>query len=152
MDGAETMSGTATTKRAQTDYSAAAVLARDVLEARRKIGDHFDPDLFADPALDILLDLFAASEEGQKVSVSSCCVAACVPATTALRWIGRLKDIGMIEETPDDVDRRRRWVAITPVAKAAMAAYLGSVSLPSTRRERRPAPVAPGDGEARRTA
>ncbi len=46
-----------------------------------------NPDLFADPAWDILIDLFIASEEGRKISVSSACIASAVPTTTALRWI-----------------------------------------------------------------
>jgi hypothetical protein len=41
-------------------------------------------DLFADPGWDILLDLYAARQEGKQVSVSSLCIAAAVPPTTAL--------------------------------------------------------------------
>jgi hypothetical protein len=50
---------------------------------------HFVPALFADPAWDILLDLAAARIDGRMVAVSSLCIAAAVPATTALRWITR---------------------------------------------------------------
>jgi hypothetical protein len=39
----------------------------------------FGPDLFADPAWDILLDLYAARLEQQRVAVSSLCIAAAVP-------------------------------------------------------------------------
>jgi hypothetical protein len=64
-----------------------AALARRYLRHRRE-RERLLPDLFADPAWDILLDLFAASIERRPVSVSSACVAAAVPPTTALRWIG----------------------------------------------------------------
>jgi hypothetical protein len=40
--------------------------------------------LFADPAWDMLLDLYAAEIEEQPVSVTSACIAAAAPATTAL--------------------------------------------------------------------
>ena len=46
----------------------------------------FGEGLFADPAWDIMLDLFAARIEGKDITVSSAGIAACVPPTTALRW------------------------------------------------------------------
>jgi len=64
-------------------------------------------NLFADPAWDILIDLFISAKEGKEVSVSSLCIAAAVPATTGLRWIKLLESEGMIERTADPVDARR---------------------------------------------
>ena len=43
----------------------------------------------------VLLDLFAAELEGNRVSVSSLCIAAGVAPTTALRWIARMTDMGL---------------------------------------------------------
>lgn len=58
---------------------------REIIKLRRLRDRFFQHDLFAEPAWDILLDLKAASLEGQQVSVSSRCIAAAVPPTTALR-------------------------------------------------------------------
>ncbi|MES2753728.1 MAG: MarR family transcriptional regulator [Pseudomonadota bacterium] len=82
--------------------------------------------LFEDPAWDMLLDLFAAELEHRAVSVSSLCIAAAVAPTTALRWIGRLLDNGLLDRRPDPRDRRRAYIALTARASAAMRDYVGA--------------------------
>ena len=57
-------------------------VAREHLYMRRSREKIFQPDLFADPAWDILLDLFICDHINRDVSVSSACLAACVPPTT----------------------------------------------------------------------
>lgn len=64
-------------------------------------------DLFADPAWDILIDLFIAYEEGQGISISSACIASAVPTTTALRWLKLLEEDGHISRNNDPSDARR---------------------------------------------
>ncbi len=91
----------------------AASQVRAVLRSRR-LRDHiFSPDLFADPAWDILLDLMAARLEGARVSVSSLCIAAAVPPTTALRWIRQLTDRGLLERQADPDDGRRIFITLS---------------------------------------
>ena len=80
----------------------------------------FPPGLLADPAWDILVDLYAATAEGAQVSVSSACIAARVPATTALRWVGKLCEEGMINRHSDPLDGRRHFLTLTPVAVEAL--------------------------------
>src|SRR3546814_4705778 len=65
---------------------------RRMLRQRRMREQYFPADMFADPAWDMLLDLYAARLDRQPVSVSSLCIAAAVPATTALRWIKTMTD------------------------------------------------------------
>ena len=74
------------------------------------------PDLFADPAWDILLDLAASRLEGRSVSVSSLCIAAAVPPTTALRWIRMMTDQQLLERRADRADARRMFVDIADAA------------------------------------
>ncbi|MCO4091539.1 MAG: hypothetical protein HEQ34_06250 [Sphingorhabdus sp.] len=80
-------------------------------------------DLFADPAWDILIDLFIAGEQGRRISVSSACIAAAVPATTALRWVSVLEDNGYISRQPDPNDLRRIFVALTPEVTEKVREY-----------------------------
>jgi DNA-binding MarR family transcriptional regulator len=70
--------------------------------------------VFRDPAWDILLDLFIASEEGRRVSVTSLCQASGVPTTTALRHVDRLDELGLIDRTADPSDKRRFWITARP--------------------------------------
>lgn len=97
---------------------------RSIVRARRLRGQFFGQALFADPAWDMLLDLFAAHLERSQVSVSSLCIAAAVPPTTALRWIGTLHDAGLFERQPDPDDRRRAYIGLSSKGVAAMSSYL----------------------------
>ena len=101
---------------------------RRIIAARAARRDFFASDLFADPAWDILLELYALNCEQQRTSVSKLCLAAGVPATTALRWIDTLHGDGLIVRTPDPMDSRRVWVAISSVGLDAMMSYLSSLS------------------------
>ena len=97
---------------------------RAMIRARRLRDRYFDPSLFADPAWDILLDLAAARTEARDVAISSACIAAAVPPTTALRWISVLVTAGLIERYHDPNDGRRSFLRITATAAEAMDAYL----------------------------
>lgn len=100
---------------------------RSVIRARRLRDAHFPPDLFADPAWDMLLDLYAAELEHRRVSVSSLCIAAAVPGTTALRWIGTMTAAGLFERHADQHDRRRAYVALTDDARRSLSGYFESI-------------------------
>jgi DNA-binding MarR family transcriptional regulator len=72
----------------------------------------------------MLLDLTAARLEGKLTPVSSLCIAAAVPTTTALRWIRSLSDAGIIERRPDPFDARRSYVQLSDAAAEAMFGWL----------------------------
>lgn len=84
------------------------------LLARRARSHILNDSWFADPAWDILLDLFASRCVGRNVSISSACIAANVPPTTALRWIEKLVDEGSLVRENDPTDRRRAYLHIVP--------------------------------------
>jgi DNA-binding MarR family transcriptional regulator len=93
------------------DLNAKAI--RDIIKLRRMRDDHFKSELFADPAWDILLDLMAARLEGKSVSVSSLCIAAAVPPTTALRWVTGMTESGMLVRRMDPNDARRVFIELS---------------------------------------
>lgn len=96
---------------------------RALLRARRLREQILEPDLFADPAWDILLDLMAARLENTRVSVSSLCIAAAVPPTTALRWIRQLTDRGLLERQADPRDGRRIFIGLSEAGCAAVTRW-----------------------------
>ena len=100
---------------------------RAVIRARRLRNQFFAGELFADPAWDMLLDLFAAGLEKRRVSVSSLCIAAAVPPTTALRWIGTMHDAGLFGREADPGDRRRAYIVLSEPALHGMRAYIGAL-------------------------
>ena len=101
-----------------------------MIAARQARAKFFDRELFADPAWDMLLDLTAAQAEDQRVSVTSLCIAAEVPATTALRWIKQLVDTGVFKRVADPTDRRRAFIALSEQSTQAMARYFAEVEMP----------------------
>lgn len=98
--------------------------AEDIYNWRRQREKWFDGDLFQDPAWDLLLDLFIAHERNRRVYLSSACVAACSPNTTAMRWLGTLETKKLVRRTCDPNDRRRIYVELTPPAYARLTGYL----------------------------
>ena len=108
------------------DYSdeALAAVAARIYRSRRRRARHFDPEMFADPAWDMLLDLFIAKVRGKQVRTVSLCIASEVPATTALRWIGVLEKHGLVVRHLAADDRRLRLIALTSQGYAVMRQYL----------------------------
>ena len=102
-------------------------LMRRIIRQRQLRSRFFDGELFADPAWDILLDLTAARAEHTRVSVTSLCIASGVPPTTALRWIGQLTDVGLLDRIEDETDRRRAFIALSDKGADAMARYFAEL-------------------------
>lgn len=94
------------------------------LKARRLREDTFASGLFADPAWDILLDLYTADERGECVQISSLALAARVPHSTAIRWAKIMTSKGLIDRHKDPRDARRIHVRLSASARALMEEYL----------------------------
>lgn len=109
-----------------TDKEITATL-RAIIGSRGLRSRFFPSQLFADPAWDILLDLTRAKLEDQEVSVSSVCIAASVPMSTALRWVRQMTDAGLLRRWTDPKDRRRDLITLTEPTTSRMRDYLASV-------------------------
>jgi hypothetical protein len=107
-------------------------MVRQVIANRQARARFFDAELFGDPAWDMLLDLTAAHVEGTRVSVTSLCIAAAVPATTALRWLTQMVESGIFVRVPDPADKRRAFIALSDRSLSAMAGYFASLRAPMT--------------------
>lgn len=103
-------------------------VVRSILKSRQRRAEFIGPNLFSDPAWDILLDLTSARLEGKVVPVSSVCAAAAVPMSTALRHIRQLVDSGMVRRWQDPSDKRRDLLELEPDVMAAMIDYLETVT------------------------
>jgi DNA-binding MarR family transcriptional regulator len=103
-------------------------VVRGAIRARRLRARFFTEELFADPAWDMLLDLLQAELAQHRVPVSSLCIAAAVPATTALRWIKSMTDAGLFLRRADPHDGRRVFVELSPQASGAMRAYFAELN------------------------
>jgi DNA-binding MarR family transcriptional regulator len=98
--------------------------AEKLYRLRRNRLNFFDESLFGEPAWDLLLDLFIQGERGKQVSISSACVGAAVPTTTALRWITALMSKGLLCRVTDQTDARRSILKLTAQGHQTMVQFL----------------------------
>jgi DNA-binding MarR family transcriptional regulator len=102
--------------------------ARSIIKARSARRRFFDGELFADPAWDMLLELYALEGEGRRISVSKLSLAAGVPCTTALRWLDKLEAESLLVREEDPSDGRRVWIMLSPNGIAAMDSYFRQIA------------------------
>ena len=102
-----------------------------MIRARRLRSRFFPEHLFADPAWDMMLDLLQAEIAQLRVPVSSLCIAAAVPATTALRWLKTLVQEGLFVRRADPHDGRRVFVELAPNTSEALRCYFSEIGDPA---------------------
>ncbi|WP_374441030.1 response regulator [Stella sp.] len=107
-----------------------------VIQSRQARDRHFPQHLFADPAWDMLLDLTLAKLSSKEISVSSVCLAAGVPQSTALRRLQDLEQSGLVRRRRDRDDRRRIFVELTEDAMQRILRYLSVISLAQPREQK----------------
>jgi hypothetical protein len=108
-----------------------AEFARSAYRDRRRRSEIFDDvSLFGEPAWDILLDLFIAAKERKRLPVTSACIGAAVPSTTALRWLTVLEEKALILREHDTTDARRIFVRLSSEGYEKMVAYFVGTSGP----------------------
>jgi hypothetical protein len=90
--------------------------ARQLYHSRRIRDRIFGGNLFADPAWDILLDLFIAQREDRKVTISSACAAASAPTSTAARHIAHLVQKRLVVRVSRDEDARSSYLGLSAAA------------------------------------
>lgn len=102
----------------------AADVGRIVRSAREGVGRFFDPNMFADPAFDMLLFVFLEEEAGRPVETSACYRASGVPRTTAVRWINMMVASGMFISAPHPTDRRLALLSLSEDTRTRVRQWL----------------------------
>lgn len=120
-------SGPAASSHRSSPGAHSAEFVRAIIKARSARRQFFDERLFADPAWDMLLELYALNCEGRRVSVSKLSVAAGVPGTTGLRWIDKLEAEGLIVREGDPLDGRRFWIELSEFGAMTMRLYFDQI-------------------------
>jgi hypothetical protein len=105
-----------------------AAMVRNVIRERRLRSRFFEEELFADPAWDMMLELLEAELSHRRMAVSSLCVGAAVPATTALRWIKSMVEQGLFVRRADPFDGRRVYVELSSGASQSLRGYFAEIA------------------------
>lgn len=110
------------------DRQELAVRVLSAIRSRRERANHFPSSIFADPAWDMLLNLFHSDLLQHRTSTTDLCMASQVPKSTALRWIATLTEVGLVARRFDPLDRRRVYVELTSSGRQALHSYFRSVN------------------------
>ena len=98
--------------------------ARQLFRHRRRRDESLGGELFGEPAWDLLLDLFIARCQRRPVSIISASVAASIPVKSALPWLLRLEEHGLVERIYEAQDEALTLVAISDAGFDRMTGLL----------------------------
>lgn len=104
--------------------------AERLYKERRRRSRYLPGHLFAEPAWDILLDLFVNGVRDRAISITSACIAGGIPATTGLRWLGVLEKEGLLVRGISEEDARVTWVQLSDYGMDVMRGYLAETMGP----------------------
>lgn len=74
----------------------AASAAANILDVRRARSRFLPPELFGEPAWDLLLELFVADAKGQRLTARNVSGSASVAPSVMTRWLKHLSQVGLI--------------------------------------------------------
>ncbi|QPC98145.1 winged helix DNA-binding protein [Qipengyuania soli] len=94
--------------------------ARKELARKRARTEFLPAEMSTGACWTMLLDLFDNKRRHKQVSITSVCSAAMVPTTTALRYLGLLFTMGLVERLSDPRDARRVHVRLTGQGETAV--------------------------------
>lgn len=104
------------------DNDEASTLARAILALRQKRDEHLPGELFADHAWHILLAMFIADADGERMSAAAIFERAGTPKSVGRRWFAVLKGFGLaFSHGPCDGSN---IVALTPQGIQAIEACM----------------------------
>lgn len=110
------------------DEGPLADFAESLYRHRRRRGRYLPDKIFAEPAWDILLDLYVNGVRGRPVSITSACIAGDIPATTGLRWLGVLEQEKLIEREVSRTDARVTMVQLTAAARQQLREFFAEAA------------------------
>lgn len=107
-------------------------MAKAKIRARRRRQELFPGIQVADPAWDLLLELYVNCAENRRISVTGLGLGANVPGATVLRWLAMFQETGLIVREPDPLDRRRIWVRLTDLGTDRVAQGIAASQIPAS--------------------
>jgi CTP-dependent riboflavin kinase len=103
-------------------HDEAASLARIVLALRNKRAEHLPVDLLGEQAWGILLAMFVADAESERLTAAEACARAGGSSAVAMRWLHALEQYGLV--ACEMACESRQLVALTPAGISAIEACM----------------------------
>jgi DNA-binding MarR family transcriptional regulator len=102
-------------------------LSDRICAARNRRPEFLAPELFSEPGWEMMIALFRADAAGHRMTVSSLCRASNGPDTTALRWLEKLTELGLVFRRKNPLDGRIVFIELEAAARNAIQSYLSEV-------------------------
>ena len=102
-------------------------LAKRIRDMRKARTRFFDIDLFGEPAWDIILALYLSDAEGYRLKVTDLVNESQATPSTALRWIDRLHELGLISRRENPLDRRSQFLEMPADGLRKITALLETI-------------------------
>lgn len=99
-------------------------LAKQISEVRSARSAFVDPTLLGEPGYDILIAIFIADAERRPLRVADLAVVAGVPASTALRWVRTLEELGLVIQIERYPHIDEQFVELRPEGLKQMSRHL----------------------------
>ena len=110
------------------DRHSLVLLAQKMLDARRSRNRHFDPDLFGEPAWEMLLALYVAEGSGARLTMSKLADRVGIPLSTAVRWLKALEERSLVARSDHPNDRRIVFIRLRERGQKALDSYLAGIA------------------------
>jgi hypothetical protein len=105
-------------------------VARGLYKSERLRAVELLPELPSHAARDMLVDLFAANQEGRRVSASGLCLAHGGVRAKAMRAIDTLQDMGLVQHSIDETGPLE-WLECTRLGREAVLTLISALDQPS---------------------
>ena len=124
--GGEAEAGPTNVVRAFAAPPVAASLVRAICAIRQERSNFIPGKLLGEPAWDLLLRLYAAELDQERMSITKLTRRSGIAATTVLRCIATLAQAGLVRRSDDPMDARRVCVALTLSGVEALNAFFAA--------------------------
>ena len=102
-------------------------LAKRIRDMRKTRDRFFDQDMFGEPAWEIILALYLSDAEGYRLKVTDLVNESRASASTALRWIDRFQELGLIHRRENPLDRRSHFLEMPTDSLRKITALLETI-------------------------
>ena len=102
--------------------------ARQILHRRRMREKEFKSVLFAEPAWEMLLELFVQETSGAAITLTQLVAQSRIPASTVLRWVRFLERDGMVVVRQHPTDHGSDFIELSSTATQNLERYLAAAA------------------------
>lgn len=102
-------------------------LAKQLRDMRKSRTRFFDESLFGEPGWDMILALYIADVEGYRLKVTDLVNESQATSSTALRWIDRLHELGLVHRRENTLDRRSHYLEMPVDGLRKVSAMLDQI-------------------------